>query len=411
MIKELLTGNAAAAWGVRLANVDYVPAYPITPQTEIIETLSQWFNEGSMTGKFVTMDSEHSMVTAAGAASATGARVFTATSSQGLLYALEVLYTVAGWRVPLVMVNVSRALSSPITLEPDHNDILSARDSGFLQIHTETCQEVLDSLLMAYRIAEDSNVLLPFLINMDGYYLSFTREPVEIPPLEKVKEFLPPYMPAHAFFSASTPVAQGVAVLGGPAYSYFKYQMHLASENVLTVHKTASDDFSRIFGRRYGVVEEYKMADADYIIIMSNTFATKGKAAVDRFREEGIRAGLLRIRLVRPFPRKEITVLLTGRKGVAVIDQNISIGSGGIFYNEVVSSMYNERERPVILSFIGGLGGKDISITEFKKVFDDTIAASETGVVPATQLLYTESEWMQTKNLLEIAGKTDRKKT
>ncbi len=411
MIKELLTGNAAAAWGVRLANVDYVPAYPITPQTEIIETLSQWFNEGSMTGKFVTMDSEHSMVTAAGAASATGARVFTATSSQGLLYALEVLYTVAGWRVPLVMVNVSRALSSPITLEPDHNDILSARDSGFLQIHTETCQEVLDSLLMAYRIAEDSNVLLPFLINMDGYYLSFTREPVEIPPLEKVKEFLPPYMPAHAFFSASTPVAQGVAVLGGPAYSYFKYQMHLASENVLAVHKTASDDFSRIFGRRYGVVEEYKMADADYIIIMSNTFATKGKAAVDRFREEGIRAGLLRIRLVRPFPRKEITVLLTGRKGVAVIDQNISIGSGGIFYNEVVSSMYNERERPVILSFIGGLGGKDISITEFKKVFDDTIAASETGVVPATQLLYTESEWMQTKNLLEIAGKTDRKKT
>src|SRR3989337_2272907 len=173
-VKELLTGNVAAAWGVRLAGVDYVPAFPITPQTEIIETLSQWFNEGIMKGKFVTMDSEHSMVTAAGAASATGARVFTATSSQGLLYALEVLYTVAGWRVPLVMVNVSRALSSPITLEPDHNDVLSARDCGFLQIHTETCQEVLDSILMAYRIAEDRRGILPLLINMDGYYLSFT---------------------------------------------------------------------------------------------------------------------------------------------------------------------------------------------------------------------------------------------
>src|SRR3990170_3767449 len=140
-MKELLTGNVAAAWGVRLATVDYVPAYPITPQTEIIETLSQWYDEGLMKGKFVTMDSEHSMVTAAGAASAAGIRVFTATSSQGLLYAFEVLYTVAGWRVPLVMVNVSRALSSPITLEPDHNDILSARDCGFLQIHAETCQE------------------------------------------------------------------------------------------------------------------------------------------------------------------------------------------------------------------------------------------------------------------------------
>lgn len=402
-MKELITGNVAAAWGVRLAGVDYVPAFPITPQTEIIETLSQWFNEGIMSGKFVSMDSEHSMVTAAGAASATGARVFTATSSQGLLYALEVLYTVAGWRVPLVMVNVSRALSSPITLEPDHNDILSARDSGFLQIHTETCQEVLDSILMAYRIAEDSNVLLPFLINMDGYYLSFTREPVEIPSVDMVKEFLPPYNPVHAFFNASAPMAQGIAVLGGPAYSYFKYQMHLASNNVIEVHKTASDEFNRIFGRRYGVIEEYKMADADYVIVMSNTFATKGKAAVDRFREEGVRAGLLRIRLVRPFPRKEITSSLSGRKGVAVIDQNISIGSGGIFYNEITSCMYNERERPVILSFIGGLGGKDISHTEFKKVLDDTILASETGLAPSTQLLYTEAEWLQTKKLIETA--------
>src|SRR3972149_5466204 len=405
MVRELLTGNMAAAWGVRLANVDYVPAFPITPQTEIIETLSQWFAEGTMRGKFVTMDSEHSMVTAAGAASATGTRVFTATSSQGLLYALEVLYTVAGWRVPLVMVNVSRALSSPITLEPGPNDILSARDSGFLQIHTETCQEVLDSILMAYRIAEDSNVLLPFLINMDGCYLSFTREPVEIPSVDKVNEFLPPYNPTHAFFNASTPLSQGVAVLGGPVYSYFKYQMHLASNNVIGVHKRAADDFNQIFGRKYGVIEEYKMDDADYIIVMSNTFATKGKAAVDRFRDEGVRVGLLRIRLVRPFPLEDITASLLGRKGVAVIDQNISIGSGGIFYQEVTSSLYNERERPVILSFIGGLGGKDISYMEFKKVLDDTIHASETGAVPATQLLYTETEWQQTKKLLETAGK------
>ncbi len=200
MVKEMLTGNYAAAWGARLSEVDYVPAFPITPQTEIIETLSQWINDGVMNAKFTNMDSEHSMITAAGTAAATGARVFSATSSQGLLYGYEMLYNVTGWRVPLVLINVSRGLSAPITLEPDHNDILSTRDTGFVQIHAETCQEILDTILMAYRIAEDERVLLPVLINMDGFYLSFTREPVEIPDKDEVSKFLPEYNPKHAFF-------------------------------------------------------------------------------------------------------------------------------------------------------------------------------------------------------------------
>lgn len=406
VVRELLTGNMAAAWGVRLANVDYVPAFPITPQTEIIETLSQWFAEGTMRGKFVTMDSEHSMVTAAGAASATGTRVFTATSSQGLLYALEVLYTVAGWRVPLVMVNVSRALSSPITLEPDHNDILSARDCGFLQIHAETCQEVLDSILMAYKIAEDHRILLPILINMDGYYLSFTREPVEIPSKEKVDEFLATYKPRHAFFQASNPMAQGVAVLGGSIYSYFKYQMHMASLNALEVHEEVAKEFDHLFGRKYGAIEQYRMDDAEYVLVMSNAFATKGKAAVDRFRKAGYKAGLLRPRLVRPFPAKEIINALKERKGVAVFDQNISVGSGGIFYTEIAATLCTETKRPVILSFIGGLGGKDISVVEFQKILEDTVSAADSGVTPGIQLLYTEAEWKQMSHLLEIAGKS-----
>ena len=405
MVRELLTGNMAAAWGVRLANVDYVPAFPITPQTEIIETLSQWFAEGTMRGKFVTMDSEHSMVTAAGAASATGIRVFTATSSQGLLYALEVLYTVAGWRVPLVMVNVSRALSSPITLEPDHNDILSARDCGFLQIHAETCQEVLDSILMAYKIAEDKRVLLPILINMDGYYLSFTREPVEIPSQEKVDEFLAPYKPSHAFFQASNPMAQGVAVLGGSIYSYFKYQMHMASLNALEVHEEVAKEFDHLFGRKYGAIEQYRMDDAEYVLVMSNAFATKGKAAVDRFRKMGHKTGLLRLRLVRPFPAKEIIHALRERKGVAVFDQNISIGSGGVFHTEIAAALSAETKRPVILSFIGGLGGKDISTAEFQEMLDAMITASDSGAIPETRLLYTEGEWEQMQRLLETAGK------
>jgi pyruvate ferredoxin oxidoreductase alpha subunit len=183
---EMMTGNLAAAWGARLADVDYVPAFPITPQTEIVEALAEWCESGSMAARFVTLDSEHSMMTAAGAAAATGARVFTATSSQGLLYAMEVLYSISGWRAPLVLVNVSRALAAPITLEPDHNDVLAARDSGFLQIHAETCQEVLDSILMAYRIAEDERVMLPVIVNLDGFYLSFTREPVITPNPEHV---------------------------------------------------------------------------------------------------------------------------------------------------------------------------------------------------------------------------------
>ena len=171
MKRTLLTGNGAAAWGARLAQVDYVPAFPITPQTEIIETISKWIDTGEMDCRLVTMDSEHSMLTAAGAAAATGVRVFTATSSQGLLYAMEMLYTVAGWRVPLVLMNVSRGLSAPLTLESDHNDIMAARDSGFLQIHCSTCQEVLDSVLLAFRLAEDRRVRLPVMVNLDGFYL------------------------------------------------------------------------------------------------------------------------------------------------------------------------------------------------------------------------------------------------
>ena len=195
MPRKLLTGNGAAAWGARLAEADYVPAFPITPQTEIIETLAKWIGKKEMAARMVNMDSEHSMITAAGSAAATGVRVFTATSSQGLLYGLEMLYTVAGWRAPFVLVNVSRGLAAPITMEPDHNDILAARDCGFLQIHCATCQEVVDSVLMAYRMAEHTDVRLPVIVNLDGFYLSFTREPVDLPDADKVREFLPAFDP------------------------------------------------------------------------------------------------------------------------------------------------------------------------------------------------------------------------
>lgn len=404
---RMLTGNAAAAWGARLAEVDYVPAFPITPQTEIIEDLAGWFAAGSMQGKFVTMDSEHSMITAAGAAAATGCRVFTATSSQGLLYGLEALWTVVGWRVPFVLVNVSRGLATPITLEPDHNDVLATRDTGCLQIHAETCQEVLDSILLAYRIAEDPRVLVPVIVNLDGFYLSFARELVDVPALEKVRKFLPSFVPRHAQFRASRPMAQGVAVLGGALYSHFRYQTHLAARSAIEVFAQASREFAQHFGRSHDVVERYELADAELVLVMAGSFATKAKTAVQAFRQEGKRVGLLRLRLVRPWPTLAIAQALAGRKAVAVIDQNLSPGLGGIFFQEVAAAVCHVRQPPVLRSFVGGLGGKDISLGEFRHVIE-VLDHARPGVIPESpELLFTEADWQQTMALVQTAQAPD----
>ncbi len=357
-----------------------------------------------MAARFVTMDSEHSMMTAAGAAAAAGVRVFTATSSQGLLYAFEVLYSVAGWRVPFVLVNVSRALAAPITLEPDHNDVLAARDSGFLQIHAETCQEVLDSILMAYRIAEDPRVMLPVIVNMDGFYLSFTREPVVVPDAGAVKSFLPPYRPQHLGFRASHPQALGVAVLGGAPYSYFRHQMHLAADNALAVHQEAASRFAELFGRRYDLFEGYHLDDAEDVLVMSNAFATKGKAAVDAARARGQRVGLLRLRVIRPWPRRALAEALRGRRAVAVLDQNLAPGQGGILYQELCATLYHEADRPrAMCSFIGGLGGKDISAGEFEAVLAQTAEAGTRGQGIGPVLLYTEEEHRQMEQSISLA--------
>jgi pyruvate ferredoxin oxidoreductase alpha subunit len=405
--RKMLTGNAAAAWGARLARVEYVPAFPITPQTEIIEQLSRWFGSGALPGKFVTLDSEHSMITAAGAAAATGCRVFTATSSQGLVFGLEALYTVAGWRVPFVLVNVSRGLSAPITLEPDHNDILAARDTGCVQIHAETCQEVLDSILMAYRIAEDPRVLLPVLVNLDGFYLSFTREPVSLPDVEEVRDFLPAYVPVHAAFRASCPRAQGVAVLGGGLYSHFRYQMHLANRNALEVHARVAAEFADRFGRHYDVVDRHRLEDADYVFVLAGSFATKARAAIEVLRQEGQAVGLLRLRMIRPWPRAAIGAALAGKRGVAVIDQNLSPGSGGILFQEVARSVGQRPDRPGVLrSLVGGLGGKDISLGEFRHALATLKEGGGGEEHPEeSELLYTEADWQQAQALLRLAQK------
>jgi len=402
--RQLMTGNAAAAWGARLADIDYVPAFPITPQTEIIETLSRWIGEGALDARMTMMESEHSMLTAAGAAAATGVRVFTATSSQGLLYGMEMLYTVAGWRAPFVLVNVSRGLAAPITLEPDHNDIMAARDSGFLQIHCATCQEVLDQMLIAYQLGEDAGVRLPVIVNLDGFYLSFTREPVDLPDKAAVEAFLAPFDPGPTRFRAGKPVSQAVAVLGGVPYSYFRYEVELAARAALDVYDETAEAFAAQFGRRHDAVEAYRCDDAEIVFVMIGSFATKAKEAVDRLREAGTPAGLLRPVLLRPFPEAKLRAALRGKKAVVVIDQNLSIGKGGVLHGELASALYGQTGAPgALLSFIGGLGGRDIGAEEFFEMAALAATAAQSGETPPPRLLYTGHELREMRKLQAIA--------
>jgi pyruvate ferredoxin oxidoreductase alpha subunit len=403
MNRTLLTGNAAAAWGARLAGVDYVPAFPITPQTEIIERIGAWIQAGEMPARMVTLESEHAMVTAAGAAAATGVRTFSATSSQGLLYAMEMLYTVAGWRAPFVLVNVSRALATPITLESDHGDVMATRDCGFLQLHSSTCQEVLDDVLLAYRLAEHPDVRLPVLVNLDGFQLSFTREPVALPRSDAARDFLPAFDPENVRFRASEPISQAVAVLGGGPYSYFRYEMHLAAQQALPAYAAIAEEFRREFGRRHPLVETHRTEDAEVVFFLVGSTATRARAAVDALREGGVRVGLVRPRLLRPYPAEALCEALGAARGVAVIDQNLSLGKGGVLYAELCSALYGREGAPVLVSFVGGLGGRDIAPEEFRAMAEVTREAAAAGRAPPPRLLYTRRELDELRKLQRIA--------
>ncbi|HSH75533.1 MAG TPA: hypothetical protein VLA09_07625, partial [Longimicrobiales bacterium] len=339
-----------------------------------------------------------------GTAALTGARVFTATSSQGLLYGMEMLYTVSGWRAPFVMANVSRGLATPITLEPDHNDILAARDSGFLQIHCATCQEIVDCTLIAFRLAEDERVRLPVLVNYDGFYLSFTREPVDLPTAAAVEAFLPAYDAGASGIRAGRPSSEAVSVLGGSPYSYFRYETHLAARQALAVYDEAAAAYEGASGRAYPAVESYRMEDAEVAFVMIGSFATKAEAAVDELRAEGRKVGLVRPRLLRPFPEAALREALLGRAAVAVVDQNLSMGKGGVLHTEVASALYGAPAAPPLLGFVGGLGGRDISAREFAGMASAALHAAESGRVPEVRLLYTEDELREVRKLQAIAA-------
>jgi pyruvate ferredoxin oxidoreductase alpha subunit len=328
------------------------------------------------------MDSEHSVMSAAVGASAAGSRVFTATSSQGLLLMQEMLYIASGLRLPIVMANVSRGISAPITLWSDHNDFLSMLNTGWIMFHAQDNQEVLDSLIMAYKISEDKNVLLPSVVNMDGYVLSYTDEPVIVPEQGAVDKFLGKYEPDHAFFKPGRPLIQGSAVLNGRDYTYFRKQHTKACHNALDVAKKVCKQWKRATNHDYGLTESFMLKDAEVALVTQGSISTTAKAAVMQMRKVGIKAGLLRLRLIRPFPEEEVAAALKHVKAVAVVDKNVSPGKGGIMYPEIKAALY-DFNGPIVSGFITGLGGSPESPQLFSKIVDyayDDIQSGKGGI-------------------------------
>lgn len=283
--------------------------------------------------------------------------------------------------------------------------MLAARDSGFLQFHCETAQEVLDSILIAYRLAEDKKILLPAIVNFDGFYLSFTREPVALPTLEEAREFLPSFTPAYPVLSGKESVALGAAVLDASLYSYFKHQMHNAGEAALAIYPQIAAEFAAKFGRRHAMIEDFMLTDADYVVVMTNSFASMGKAEIKRLCGLGKKVGLARLRMVRPFPHEELQRMLAGRKGVAVVDQNISLGKGGILFSEIASALYGLNRRPqTLLSFVGGLGGRRFRPGEFDGMIEKLENPCESSAEMARpHLLFTGDECREVGRFFSIA--------
>lgn len=366
MKRTLMDGNTAAAWAVRLCDVKVVPNFPITPQTELIEKLAGWKANGEWRGEFVDVEGEHSVMSACIGSQASGVRTFTASSSQGTLYMHEVMYVASGMRLPIVMVNVSRGLSSPVTLWTDQNDILAMRDAGWLIFFSQNNQEVLDTVIQAYRICEDDDVMLPALVNMEGFIHSFTREPVELPDKHDVRKFLPSYKP-KVILDPKNPMCQGISAMGRD-YMEFRAQQHKAQLNAKEKIVKIGKEFENFFGREYGLVEKYRTEDADFVFVTTGALSTTVKEAVNRLRERNEKAGLLRIRTFRPFPEEDIKRTLKDVKKVAVIDNNVAPGLGGIVYPEVKAALYDSSA--IVSDFIVSLGGTHTGLKDFIEIHE-----------------------------------------
>ena len=367
--KELMVGNKAVAYGAKLARIEVTSAYPITPQTTIVQYLAEFVAKGELDAKFIEVESEISAQISVQGASFAGARVFTATSGPGLHY---MHHPMMGCQQPIVMAVVHRGVKS---MQPDHTDLMSQRDTGWIQLYCEDSQEVLDTMIMAYKIAEHNDVHLPVAIGLDGYILSYTAEPVEIPDQEEVDKFLPPFNPAYSL-AKPLPYDEwkkaGGERLYGTQYAWITH--HDRINGAKKIIKEVDEEYGKLFGRSYGgLFEEYKCEGADAVIIAMGTIASTARATITDLQEEGYKVGLIKLKTFRPFPIEELREAAKKYKAIGVIDRNVCLGSGGVVFTELRGAIYDLDEKPVVLGFHTGMAGEEVTPAKIKHIAKKTL--------------------------------------
>lgn len=354
--RVLLTGNHAVAWGARLSRPKVIPVYPITPQTPVLELLTEFHAAGELDAEMLTPESEHSVMAACIPASLTGVRVFTATASQGLMLMHELLHYASGARAPIVMANVNRTIASPWAFWPDQTDSLAQRDTGWIQLYVESAQEALDSVIQAFRIAE--RVSLPVMINLDAFYVSHALEPVELPSQELIDAYLPPYAPAH-FIDPERGESWG-NVVSQELYCRHRQDIGAAMDRVPEAAAQADQEWQRAAGRGWGVIERYRCEDADLVIASLGSMCGTAREAVDELRAAGHAVGLVKVRLFRPLPLAALRAALAGVRDVLVLDRNFSPGVGGVLHQELRAALYGMQAPPRVHGLLAGVGGVNV---------------------------------------------------
>jgi len=376
------SGNEAAAEAMRQINPDVVAAYPITPQTELMHKFAEYYSDGLVDTELILVESEHSAMSATVGAAAGGARAMTATSANGLALMWEIVYIASSLRLPIVMPVINRALSGPINIHCDHSDTMGTRDSGWIQIFSESAQEAYDNTALAFRITENKNVLTPAMVTLDGFILSHTLERFEIVEDEQVKEFLGEYEPDRYLLDVEHPITMGPLDLQDYYFEH-KRQQYEGMSHVLPVIEQVFEDYGELSGRKYGLIEAYKMDDAERAVIVMGSTAGTAKVAVDQLREMGEKVGLIKIRVYRPFPADALLEAMKDLKAVAVLDKAMSLGTyGGPVYGDIRSILYGSGLSLPVMNFIYGLGGRDVDLEQITQAFDELKTVIKTGKAP-----------------------------
>ena len=378
-IRERLSGNEATAIAMKQINPDVVAAFPITPSTEIPQYFSTFVANGDVDTEFVAVESEHSAMSATIGASAAGARAMTATSANGLSLMWEMIYIASSLRLPIVLALVNRAVSGPLNIHNDQSDAMGVRDAGWIMLFSENNQEAYDNMLMAHRIAEHKDVLLPVMVCQDGFITSHSIENIELESDEEVKKFVGQYKPEHYLLNREEPMAVGPLDLQAYLFEH-KAQQAEAMKKAKEIIKEVAIDFEQWTGRHYDFFEEYKLDDAEYAIVCMNSTAGTTKAVVDKLRENGVKAGLLKIRMYRPFPAEEVAEALSHLKAVAILDKADSLnGAGGALFEDVTSAMYVNKKQVPMVNYVYGIGGRDTTEKQLESVYSDLAEIVQSG--------------------------------